>query len=223
MSTRRVSVFGASFVCSVDSTRWPVCAALIAISAVSRSRTSPTMITSGSWRRNARSAEANVRPTFGFTLTWLMPGTLISAGSSAVEMFRRPVFRMFRPGVERDGLAAAGRAGHEDHPVRLAQVLEIDLLLVFLVTERVDAELRARRIEQAADDLLAVHRRAGVDAEVDRPVLRQPHLDAAVLRDPPLGDVEPRHDLEARGDLHRERTGGFAISVSTPSWRSRTR
>ena len=48
MSMRRVSVFGASLVCSVDSTRWPVCAALIAISAVSRSRISPTMITSGS-------------------------------------------------------------------------------------------------------------------------------------------------------------------------------
>ena len=29
MSTRRVSVFGASFVCSVESTRWPVCAALM--------------------------------------------------------------------------------------------------------------------------------------------------------------------------------------------------
>ena len=97
MSIRRVSVFGASFVCSVDSTRWPVCAALMAISAVSRSRISPTMITSGSWRRNARSAEANVRPTFGLTFTWLTPGRLISAGSSAVEMFVSSLLRMFRP------------------------------------------------------------------------------------------------------------------------------
>src|SRR6059058_2775590 len=35
MFSRRVSVVGASLVCSVDSTRWPVCAALIAMSAVS--------------------------------------------------------------------------------------------------------------------------------------------------------------------------------------------
>jgi hypothetical protein len=55
------------------------------------------MMTSGSWRRKARKAEAKVSPTFGFTLTWLMPGTLISAGSSAVEMLRSPVFRMLSP------------------------------------------------------------------------------------------------------------------------------
>src|SRR3569833_3014372 len=47
---------------SVESTKCPVCAALIAISAVSRSRISPTMITSGSWRRNDRSAAAKVMP-----------------------------------------------------------------------------------------------------------------------------------------------------------------
>ena len=35
MSSRRVTVSGALFVCSVDSTRWPVSAALTAISAVS--------------------------------------------------------------------------------------------------------------------------------------------------------------------------------------------
>ena len=56
MFIRRVRVDGASLVCSVDSTMWPVCAALIAMSAVSRSRISPTMMMSGSWRRNARSA-----------------------------------------------------------------------------------------------------------------------------------------------------------------------
>ena len=35
MFTRRETVEGASFVCSVESTRWPVSAALTAISAVS--------------------------------------------------------------------------------------------------------------------------------------------------------------------------------------------
>src|SRR5690606_32077274 len=108
-------------------------------------------------------------------------------------------------GIERDRLTAAGRAGHEDHAVGLHQVLEVELLLEVLVPEGVDAELRARRIEQTADDLLAEQRRAGVDAEVDRAVLREPHLDAAVLRDAALGDVEPRHDLEPGRDLAGER------------------
>ena len=36
MSISRVTTDGASSVCSVDSTRWPVCAACIAIFAVSR-------------------------------------------------------------------------------------------------------------------------------------------------------------------------------------------
>ena len=56
-------VAGASFVCSVESTRWPVSAALIAIDPVSRSRISPTMMMFGSCRRNAFSAAANVIPT----------------------------------------------------------------------------------------------------------------------------------------------------------------
>ncbi len=55
------------------------------------------MMMSGSWRRNARSAPAKVSPTFGLTFTWLMPGSMISTGSSAVEMFVSSVLRMFRP------------------------------------------------------------------------------------------------------------------------------
>ncbi len=92
----RVSVVGASLVCSVESTRWPVWAALIEMSAVSRSRISPTMMMSGSWRRNDFSAVAKVRPAFSFTLTWLTPGRLISDGSSAVAMFTPGLFSRFR-------------------------------------------------------------------------------------------------------------------------------
>src|SRR5216684_404397 len=83
MSTMRVIVEGASFVCSVESTRCPVSAALIAIDPVSRSRISPTMMMFGSWRRNARSAAANVIPPSLRTSTWLMPSKLYSTGSSA--------------------------------------------------------------------------------------------------------------------------------------------
>ena len=65
---------GASFVCSVERTRWPVSAASIEIFAVSPSRISPTITTSGSERRIERSAVANVSPARWLICTWLMPG-----------------------------------------------------------------------------------------------------------------------------------------------------
>ena len=64
---------GASLVCSVEKTKWPVSAARMAMSAVSRSRISPTMMTSGSWRTMCRSPAAKVSPICGFTWIWLMP------------------------------------------------------------------------------------------------------------------------------------------------------
>ena len=48
MSMVRVMAPAASFVWMVESTRWPVSEALIAISSVSLSRISPTMTMSGS-------------------------------------------------------------------------------------------------------------------------------------------------------------------------------
>ena len=46
------------------------------------------MITSGSARRNARSARANVQSILGLTCTWRSPGWVISIGSSAVQILR---------------------------------------------------------------------------------------------------------------------------------------
>ncbi len=54
MSINRVTAPVESLVCSVLKTWWPVSAARMAISAVSESRISPTITTSGSWRRMAR-------------------------------------------------------------------------------------------------------------------------------------------------------------------------
>ena len=59
-------------------------AASAAIFAVSRSRTSPTMITSGSARTSARRACAKVRPMIGLTSVCTMPCSLRSIGSSTV-------------------------------------------------------------------------------------------------------------------------------------------
>ena len=84
ISTSRVTALGASLVCSVESTRWPVSEASMAIVAVSWSRISPMSTMSGSERRIERSAEAKVRPAFGLVCTWLMPGSRYSTGSSTV-------------------------------------------------------------------------------------------------------------------------------------------
>ena len=87
MSMSRVIAPAASFVWRVEKTKWPVREAWMAISAVSRSRISPTMITSGSWRRIERSPLAKVRSILG--LTWICPIPWIwySTGSSTVMMF----------------------------------------------------------------------------------------------------------------------------------------
>ena len=87
ISIRRVIADGASLVCSVESTRWPVSADSIAICAVSRSRISPTMITSGSARTIARRPVAKVRPVLAETCTWVSPDISYSTGSSTVMMF----------------------------------------------------------------------------------------------------------------------------------------
>jgi hypothetical protein len=88
MSRSRTMVSGALLVWSVLKTRWPVSDASTPVLAVSKSRISPTMITSGSARRNERSAFAKVQSIFGFICTWRRPGCVISIGSSAVQILR---------------------------------------------------------------------------------------------------------------------------------------
>ena len=96
MSSRRLIAESESLVWIVESTKWPVRAARRQIRAVSWSRTSPTMITSGSCRKKARRALANVNPTWVLTCTWLMPLNLYSTGSSTVQMFVSGSFNRFR-------------------------------------------------------------------------------------------------------------------------------
>ena len=60
--------------------------AVIATSAVSLSRISPTMMTSGSWRKNERKPDANVRSILLFTCVCEMPSSWYSTGSSTVRM-----------------------------------------------------------------------------------------------------------------------------------------
>ena len=86
ISWSRVKATAALLVWSVVNTRWPVSAASTAVCAVSRSRVSPTSMTSGSCRRNARRIAANVSPMAAFAWICVTPGRSYSIGSSAVEM-----------------------------------------------------------------------------------------------------------------------------------------
>ena len=87
--TRRPIVETAPWVCSVESTRCPVSAALMQASIVSRSRISPTMMMSGSMRIAVRSAGPKPRvsmPTSRWTTQLLPERKMNSIGSSIVTM-----------------------------------------------------------------------------------------------------------------------------------------
>ena len=88
MSASRPTDSHAPLVCSVLNTRCPVRAACTATLAVSASRISPTISTSGSCRSKLRSTFGNVRPIFSFTWNWLTRSIWYSTGSSTVQRFR---------------------------------------------------------------------------------------------------------------------------------------
>ncbi len=64
LSTIRWIVWLAELVCRVAKTRWPVSAAVMAVDIVSGSRISPTIITSGSWRKVERRALAKLKASW---------------------------------------------------------------------------------------------------------------------------------------------------------------
>ena len=122
-SMMRSIVCGALCVCSVAKTRWPVSAAVSAVEIVSRSRISPTRITSGSWRSAAFRASAEGLRV-GADLALVDDALLV-----AVEeldrvldghdvLLARLVDRVDH-GRQRGGLARAGRAGDEHDAARL--------------------------------------------------------------------------------------------------------
>ena len=224
ISFRRVIAPGASFVCSVESTKWPVRAASIEILAVSPSRISPTITTSGSERRIERSAEANVRPARDVdlhlvdarepVLDRILDGDDVDLGP--VDLGQRR--------VERRRLTGAGRPRDEERAGRAADdLLELRAHVVG------EAELLERRrllrlVEEAHDDRLALDRRQGRDADVEHAAGGgRVQRDAAVLRLAALGDVELREHLQARRDAGASSASGSAAPrASTPSMRKRT-
>ena len=127
-SMMRSIVLGALCVCSVASTRWPVSAAVSAVEIVSRSRISPTRITSGSWRSAPRSASAKPLRV-GADLALVHDRGLVLVEELDRVLDRDDVHRLALVDRvdhrrERRRLTGAGRARHEDEAARLACELE---------------------------------------------------------------------------------------------------
>ncbi len=78
-----------------------------------------------------------------------------------------------------------------------------DLELVLAKAEAVEVEGDGGAVQHAHHDAFAAHGGQDRDAQVDL-AAADGELDAAVLREAPLGDVEVGHDLDARGDGERE-------------------
>ncbi len=74
--------------------------------------------------------------------------------------------------------------------------------------ELAHVELQVALVEQPHDDLLAPQRRQRRHAEVHLAALAELELDATVLRETALGDVERRHDLDAADDGVLQLDGG---------------
>ncbi len=126
-----------------------------------------------------------------------MPGSRYSTGSSTVMMLRSGVFS--RLSVEYSVVDLPEPVGPVTRIVPYGLVYDASNRVERLGQEAevLEPEHRLALVEDAHDDLLAVHGRQGRDAQVDA-AAADLHRDAAVLRDAALGDVDVGHDLEAR-------------------------
>ena len=176
-------------------------AARTAISAVSGSRISPTMTTSGSERRIVRRPAANVSPISGVDGDLREPVHPVLDGVLDRDDLARRLVDALQRRVERRRLARARRPGDQDAPYGLCEH-PAELRRVGLATDR------GRRacgttiaaVQHADDDALA---HSGVGSVATRRSSGSPSMrerDAAVLRAAPLGDVHVGHDLDAAGE-----------------------
>ncbi len=125
----RSTVFAALDVCSVPKTRWPVSAAVRASEMVSRSRISPTRMTSGS-SRSALLQGRRERPRVRADLALVDQAALrlvheLDRVLDGQDVRVPSVVDVVDHGGERRRLARAGRAGHEhETALFLAELLE---------------------------------------------------------------------------------------------------
>ena len=162
-------------------------------------------MTSGSCRRIDRSRLAKVRPICDAHLDLvdalqLILDRVLDRDDLAGDRVQRQ-----QPGVQRGGLAAAGRPGDQHDAVRQFQRRSQLADDRRRQAEAGVVEHDGGAIEDAQHHRLAMQRGDGGDAEIDV-LAAHGHLDAPVLRHAPFGDIEPRHDLDARGDRGGEVT-----------------
>ena len=203
----RSIVCGALWVCSVAKTRWPVSAAVSAVEIVSRSRISPTRITSGSWRSAARSPSAK-RRRVGADLALVDDAALVPVQELDRILDREDVLGAVAVDPveqrrERGRLAGAGRAGDEHEAARLlAEVVE--LLGHPQLVERADP---GGDLAERGADALALEVRVDAEAREARHGVREvelaPRLELLLL----LGREDPVDEGArlVRGELLRVR------------------
>ena len=128
-------VLGASEPWSVLKTSTPVSAARMPMRAVSSSRISPIMMTSGSWRSIACSPSLKPISPWLLTCDWLTPGMRCSIGSSIVITFVTGELTSLEAVVERGRLAGPDRPGDQHGAVGLRDQL-VERLGLFGVIPR---------------------------------------------------------------------------------------
>ncbi len=186
---------GASWVCSVANTRWPVSAAVSAVWIVSRSRISPTRITSGSWRSAPfRAAEKDCGVGAQLALVddaVLVPVQELDRVLDGEDVLLARLVDLVDHRCQRGGLARARRAGHEHEATRLLAEVMDDGRQAQVVDRgdhrRDQAERRAQRgaLEVGVD---AEARLAGDRVgEVDLPVRLQAL--ALIVGEDPVDDL----------------------------------
>src|SRR5258706_7333041 len=101
--------------------------------------------------------------------------------------------------VQRCGLAGAGRTGDQNDAVRKIDEFSNDLFVVAIQPDAFESEVNTAARQQTQTHALAVRGRDCRDTHVDF-FAATAHVNAAVLRQAPLGDVHVGHDLDARDD-----------------------
>ncbi len=105
-------------------------------------------------------------------------------------------------GIKGRGFAAAGWTRVDDDSIGFTHELAEGRQLVVAHSDLLQAELHVGAVEHAEHNALPEHRRQHADAQVDgHPP--QGQLDAPILGESPLGDVEVGHDLDPRRDGQR--------------------
>ena len=129
-----------------------------------------------------------------------MPVKLNSTGSSAVQMLSVVLFREAKRRIERRRLARSGGARDEQHAVGPIDGVLEPLQRLRVESELLHVELQVGLVEEPEHGLLAEERGQHRDAVVHLAALAELELDAAVLWQTTLGDVQLAHDLETGQD-----------------------